>query len=57
VLTPPDCHRRSARRWFSSIRQAVETTFASLCDCFGLRLPQAHTLWGLLTRVAAKIGQ
>lgn len=55
VLTPPQCDRRSARRWFSSIRQAVETANANLCGCLGLRFPQAHTLWGLLTRIAAKI--
>ena len=55
VLTSPKCDRRSARRWFSSVRQAVETAFANLCHCLGLRYPQAHTLWGLLTRTAAKI--
>jgi hypothetical protein len=36
VLTPPVCERHSARRWFSSVRQAVETAFANLCASFGL---------------------
>jgi hypothetical protein len=55
VLTPPECERHLARRWFSSLRQAIETAFASLCECFALHFPQAHTRWGLLTRIAAKI--
>ena len=55
VLTPPQCQRHSARQWFGSIRQAVETAFANLCASFGLHFPQAHTLWGLLTRIGAKV--
>ncbi len=55
VLTPPVCERHSARLWFSSARQAIETAFASLCDNFGLQFPQAHTRWGLLTRIGAKV--
>jgi hypothetical protein len=55
VLTPPECERHSARAWFSSLRQAVETAFSGLCDCFGLHFPQAHTTWGLLTRIAARL--
>ncbi len=55
VLTPPDYERHSARVWFSSLRQAVETTFAALCDSFGLQVPKAHTGWGLLTRIGAKL--
>jgi hypothetical protein len=54
VLTPPEWERHAARQWFSSIRQAVETAFANLCDSFGLSFPRAHTTWGLLTRMAAK---
>lgn len=42
------------RRW-SAVRQAVETTFANLSESFGLKYPGAHTVWGLLTRVAAKV--
>jgi hypothetical protein len=55
VLTPPVWERHSARVWFSSVRQAVETAFAALDDSFGLRFPQAHTTWGLLTRIGAKL--
>jgi len=42
-------------RWCSGIRQVTETVFAHLCDSFGLKYPGAHTTWGLLTRVAAKL--
>lgn len=42
-------------RWFSSLRQAVETAFAHLDASFGLPFPGAHTPWGLLTRIAAKL--
>lgn len=55
VLTPPHCERHSARIWFSSLRQAIETAFAGLTDNFGLHFPRAHTTWGLLTRIGAKI--
>ena len=55
VLTPPVCERHSARQWFSSVRQAVETAFANLCQSFGLHFPQAHTRWGLLTRIGSKL--
>ena len=55
VLTPPECERHSARIWFSSLCEATETAFSSLCDSFGLHFRQAHTIWGLLTRIGAKI--
>jgi hypothetical protein len=55
VLTPPVHERHSGRRWFSSVRQAVETAFANLCASFGLHFPQAHTTWGLITRIGAKL--
>jgi hypothetical protein len=55
VLTPPVWDRHCAHAWFSGVRQAVETAFAALCDSFGLRYPQAHTTWGLLTRISAKL--
>ena len=41
--------------WFSALRQVVETTFANLCGSFGLQYPGAHTTWGLITRIAAKL--
>ena len=43
------------RRWLSSARQVVETTFANLTESFGLKYPGAHSTWGLLMRVAAKV--
>ena len=41
--------------WFSALRQVVETAFANLGDSFGLKYPAAHTTWGLITRIAAKL--
>jgi hypothetical protein len=55
VLPPPKQAARSARHWWSSRRQVVETTFSNLTESFGLKYPGAHTSWGLLTRVAAKV--
>jgi hypothetical protein len=46
---------RAERRLFSSARQVVETTFANLTESFGLKYPGAHSTWGLLMRVAAKV--
>jgi len=55
IITPPVRKRHKARQWFSSLRQVVETAFSSLCDSFGLQFPRAHTCWGLLTRIGAKL--
>jgi hypothetical protein len=55
VLTPLTGDRRHARLWFVSLRQAVETALANLCDSFGLHFPRSHTTWGLLTQIGAKI--
>ena len=33
----------------------METTFAQLVSRFGLKFPRARTLWGLYTRLAAKV--
>jgi len=33
----------------------VETTFAHLSESFGLKYPGAHSTWGLLMRVSAKV--
>lgn len=46
---------RAERQLFSSARQVVETTFANLTESFGLKYPGAHSTWGLLMRVAAKV--
>jgi len=52
VITLPS---EADHRWFSALRQVVETAFANLCDNFGLKYPGAHTTWGLITRIAAKL--
>jgi hypothetical protein len=54
VLTPPPGPRGSGR-WFRVLRHGIETAFAHLGDSFGLQYPGAHTCWGLLTQVAAKL--
>lgn len=56
VVTPPDgLIPPATARWFSGLRQVIETVFAHLCDSFGLKYPGAHTTWGLITRIAAKL--
>lgn len=55
VAGPPPNATRARQRWFSGVRQVIETVFAHLCDHFGLKYPGAHTTWGLLTRVSAKL--
>ena len=55
VCPMPKQASRAQRRAWSSARQVVETTFAHLSETFGLKYPGAHTRWGLLTRVAAKV--
>ena len=55
VFPPPRQAAGAARHWWSSMRQVVATTFANLTERFGLKSPGAHTSWGLLTRVAAKV--
>ena len=46
---------RAERRWWSSARQVVETALANLTESCGLKYPGAHSTWGLLMRVAAKV--
>lgn len=56
VVTPPDgAVPRAVSKWFSGVRQVIETVFSHVCDSFGLKYPGAHTTWGLITRVAAKL--
>jgi hypothetical protein len=50
-----DAASGAQRRWWSAARQVVETTFAHLTESFGLKYPGAHSTWGLLMRVAAKV--
>jgi hypothetical protein len=55
VVTPPRGVAAAAIRWLRSLRHVVETCFAHLCESFGLQYPGAHTRWGLLAQVAAKL--
>jgi hypothetical protein len=55
VIPKPKGASAELSRWFGSLRQVVETAFAHLCESFGLKYPGAHTKWGLITRVAAKL--
>jgi hypothetical protein len=47
--------RQSAVRWFNRLRHTIEQTFSVLDATLGLKFPRAHTYWGLLTRLAAKV--
>jgi hypothetical protein len=47
--------RRQASRWLHGLRQTVETAFGQLVGRFGLKFPRARTLWGLYTRLGAKM--
>jgi len=55
VCPLPKAAPRATRHRLSSVRQVVETTFANLSESFGLKYPGAHSTWGLLMRVAAKV--
>jgi hypothetical protein len=55
VIPKPKGASAALSRWFGSLRQVVETAFAHLGESFGLKYPGAHTKWGLLTRIAAKL--
>jgi transposase len=55
IITSPEKKHHKNRKWFSSLRQVVETAFSNLGDSFGLQFPRAHTRWGLLMRIAAKL--
>ena len=55
VCPLPKAAPRATRHWLSAVRQVVETTFANLSESFGLKYPGAHSTWGLLMRVSAKV--
>jgi hypothetical protein len=55
VCPLPKAAPRAMRHWLSAVRQGVETTFAHLRESFGLKYPSAHSTWGLLMRVSAKV--
>src|SRR5207247_2106543 len=46
---------RAKRRWWSAARQVVETTSANWRVSCGRKYPGAHTGWGLLMQVSAKV--
>lgn len=57
ILTAPSKHHKSLwsrawGRWFSKLRQPIETIFSLMTEVFGLKRLQAHSLWGLHTRLA-----
>lgn len=51
----PSPERQKGRRWLSSLRQAVETTFQWLTADLGLKFPRVRSWGGLLARMGAKI--
>lgn len=59
IAVPPDNAPRrwnlADKRWLAHHRQIIETVFARLSDVFGLKRLNAHTDWGKLTRLAAKM--
>ena len=51
----PSADLRQSQRWFSGLRQVVETVNGLLEERLGLWYPRAHSYWGLRTRLAAKV--
>jgi hypothetical protein len=46
---------RNDKKWLAHHRQIVETVFARLSEVFGLKRLNAHSKWGQVTRLAAKM--
>lgn len=61
IAVPPDNSPRSLtwlpvhKRWLASHRQIVDTVFSWLDGIFGMKRLNAHSRWGQLTRIAAKM--
>jgi hypothetical protein len=58
VITKQGQDKHAAQVWCHEIcsrRQVIETVNAQLVDVLHLRLPRARSIWGLLTRLAAKV--
>jgi hypothetical protein len=60
LLTPKRANQKAQQppAWealMSRFRRLMETTFSQGKDCFGLERPRARTLWGLLSRLIAKL--
>ena len=57
VLTAPSKGNKSLwsrawGRWFAKLRQPIESVFALMSETLSLKRLQAHSLWGLYTRLA-----
>jgi len=60
LLTPKrvnqkEQHPPAWEAFMNRLRRLIETAFAQGKDCFGLEKPRARTLWGLLSRLIAKL--
>ena len=60
VIASPPQNAKNAwqshqKQWLASHRQIVETVFARLTQTFGLKRINAHSDWGKVTRLAAKM--
>lgn len=62
VITVPQDHAKSQtpwsprwKVWLAHHRQRIETTFAILVEVFAIKRLEAHSRWGQLTRIAAKV--
>jgi hypothetical protein len=60
LLTPKRANQKEQNppAWealMNRFRRLIETTFSQGKDCFGLEKPRARTLWGLLSRLIAKL--
>ncbi len=54
-VDPPFGNATAPGSGFQVSARPSETAFAALVDGFGLQFPRAHSTWGLLTRIGAKI--
>ncbi len=60
LLTPKRANQKEQQppAWealMNRFRRLIESTFSQGKDCFGLEKPRARTLWGLLSRLIAKL--
>lgn len=59
IASPPrnakNAWSREDKKWLAHHRQIVETVFSRLTETFGLKRLNAHSDWGKVTRLAAKM--
>ena len=60
LLTPKRVNQKkqNPKQWdivLNRLRRMIETTFSQAKETFGLEKPRARTLWGMLSRLIAKI--